>query len=80
MVGQVMSDRVTYTAVRCTITNGTRDAVHITAGQSSGWIPLSLIHGADELALRKATRGDVITLRIMTWKVKALALPSVKNI
>jgi hypothetical protein len=77
MVGQVMSDRVTYRAVQCTITNGTRDAVCITAGPVTAWIPLSLIHGADELALRKAKRGDVITLRIMTWKVKALGVKSI---
>lgn len=65
-----MSDRVTYKAVQCTFTGRTRDAVHIVAGGVSAWIPLSLIHGADELDFRRGRwlPGDVITLRTTNTK------------
>lgn len=66
----------TYLPVRTMIIKVSTDAVLIhQQAIYSHWIPLSLIHGADELKLRKAMRGDVITLRIMDWKVRALDLP-----
>lgn len=73
------NDKPRYLRVPCRIVQVTRDAVLIGVGDEPwnvAWIPLSLIHGADELALRKAMRGDQMTLRIMDWKVNELDLPT----
>ncbi len=70
----------TYLKVPCYIRQVTRDAVMI-AGQGSlfiEWVPLSLIHGADELKLRKAMRDDFMTIRIFEWKVRSLGLPTIR--
>jgi hypothetical protein len=71
-------DKPRYLAVSCRIVQVSRDAVCIDPCKGhpdQHWIPLSLIHGADELALRGAMRGDLMTLRIMDWKVRQLGLP-----
>lgn len=41
-------------------------------GDGTAWIPRSLIHGADDLALGKAFDGQEITLRVMDWKAEEL--------
>ena len=69
---------ISYSRVRCRISNGTRDAVCITGMADpfiQEWVPLSLIHGADCLRLQKAMRGDVLVLRIADWKVRQIGSP-----
>lgn len=69
-----------YSHVKCRVVQVTRNAVLIDIVNSPWtrheWIPLSLIHGADELALKlgNTMRSDTLTLRIMTWKVRELGL------
>jgi len=50
------------------------NAVLVEAGDRQHWIPLSLIHGADELTVRMSDPGDTLALRIMDWKVDALGI------
>lgn len=68
-----------YRPVRCRYVGRSPNAVAIVAGDVSTWIPLSLIHGGDELALRRGRwlPGDEITLRIMAWKVAKLGVKTV---
>lgn len=39
-------------------------------GKGTVWIPRSLLHGADDLALGKAFDGQEITFRLMAWKAE----------
>lgn len=73
-----MTDGDTYRSIHCRYVGRSPNAVAIVVGDVSTWIPLSLIHGADELQLRRSRwlPGDEITLRVMAWKVAKLGVKS----
>jgi len=73
-----MTDRETYRTICCRYVGRSTNAVAIVAGDVSTWIPLSLVHGADELQMRRGRwlPGDEITLRVMAWKVAQLGVKS----
>lgn len=76
-----MTETIRYLRVPCHILQVTCDAVRIDVTQPHGpvmhWIPLSLLHTLDERTVSSKV-GDVITLRIVDWKVRALNLPTEK--
>jgi hypothetical protein len=49
------------------------DAVMFSVGDAvprAAWIPRSLIHGADDIALKGKNKGDQMALRIFRWKAE----------
>lgn len=50
-----------------------QDSFMLSVGESvprGAWIPRSLIHGADDIALNKKQRGEVWTVRMFRWKAE----------
>lgn len=72
-------DKPRYLPVRVRIVRPSTNAVCVAAGPITAWIPLSLIHGADEINVRMSDPGDTLTLRVMDWKVAALGLPVINH-
>lgn len=72
-----MTDK--YTKVECILIHMSSNAALIGIAKENGmvlenWIPLSLVHGADEIKMRRVNHIDKITIRVMDWKVKELGL------
>ncbi len=62
--------------VKCTakVLMATRDAFMIESAELPLWIPFSLVHSADEMKIKRAMRGDVVSFRLMEWKARAMML------
>lgn len=68
-----------YVPVKAVFVARTRDAilvdvdmVNITGDHK--WIPLSLIHAADERRLNNAVATDIVEFRLMAWKASQIGL------
>jgi len=72
-----MSEDESYRTVTTRLRARTPKAIKVDlppAKQGETWIPRSLIHGADDLALAKSSAwiGTEITFRLMEWKAEEL--------
>lgn len=62
-----MSDN--YAVVTATCLSRTAKSVLLEIGDKRAWVPLSLIHGADE---PKVQRNVTMRTRVMAWKVREI--------
>lgn len=73
-----MSDK--YVKVECILIVRTKDAICVDVSpidsefMDKRWIPLSLIHGADEARIGNDHSSDVVSFRLMDWKARELGL------
>lgn len=69
-----MSDEQ-YVAIRGRVKDVRAKSVLFVVGDSverGDWIPRSLIHGADDIALNGKFGGEAMTLRMFKWKAREL--------
>ena len=62
-----MSDK--YAVIKVTVRRLGVKAAHLEIGGVQHWIARSLIHGADDMDLRK---GETKSIRIFAWKVREI--------
>lgn len=73
-----MSDR--YVRVNCILIARARNAILVDVAPPDSrdidkqWIPLSLIHGADERNIGNDHATDEVSFRLMEWKARELGL------
>jgi hypothetical protein len=68
-----------YVRIRGRIEAVRKGSILLSVGESvrrAGWIPRSLIHGADEITLDGRMIGDQVALRVFEWKADELGFTS----
>ena len=68
MTGRSVSN--TYREVEVEFLMRRRDAVLLSANETSNWVPRSLLHWDDDTIIDHLVRGEIRKLRIMDWKVR----------